>query len=118
MLLPENLDSQFYNHFYHLPDTPDMLYTTHRTRNLIDALARSTYGESFTDVKAVISQKDAVISEKDAALSQKDAIFIQTIIYLYTKKGIGIEEIAQILERDTAFVSEVLAKNQLGQTTV
>lgn len=111
MLLPENLALQFYNHFYHLPDTPDMLYTTHRTRNLIDALARSTYGESFTDVKAVISQKDAVISEKNA-------IFIQTIIYLYTKKGIGIEEIAQILERDTAFVSEVLAKNQLGQTTV
>ena len=53
------------------------------------------------------------IAEQAAALSQKDAALEKTVIRLFSLKNMMAAEIAEVMEQDAAFVTEVLTRNNL-----
>ena len=69
-----------------------MPYITQTSRNLVDALAKQTFGLSVVEM---------------------DNSLVNTIVYLYSQVQLGIEEIAEATKLDVQFVQDTLKKKKL-----
>jgi hypothetical protein len=92
MKLPSQLETQFNEYISKPQKSTDMIYTTQTSRNMVDALAKQTYGKTFTEV--------------DAALAR-------TIVFLFSDMKVSIEQIAEKVEIEVQFVIDVLKKHKL-----
>ena len=69
------------------------------TKNFVDSMTESTYGESFTSVKAETKQLNAVA--------------VKSIVILYKKLKMSVEEIATELELEPEFITKTLKAKRL-----
>ena len=92
MKLPPALETQFNEYISKPQKSTDMIYTTQTSRDTIDALAKQAYGKTFAEYDATITK---------------------TIIRLFSKLKMNIDEIAEFMEIEVKSVYDVLKKHKL-----
>ena len=90
--LPFDLEKQFTEYISKPSKSTDMPYITQTSRNLVDALAKQTFGLSVVEM---------------------DNSLVNTIVYLYSQIQLGIEQIAEVTKLDVQFVEDTLKKKKL-----
>ena len=120
MKLPEDYETAFQTYSSNYYTEQDMSTAPRPSLRLTDTLTQKFFGTTIAEQAAALSQQAAALSQKDAALSQKDAALSQqaaalekTIIRLFSLKKMAAAEIADVMEQDAAFVTEVLTRNNL-----
>lgn len=69
-----------------------MAYITHRTRDMVDAMAKGAFGESVSELKTTVTN---------------------TIVNLYSKMQLSVDEIAEAMGLEAKEVHDVLKKQKL-----
>lgn len=77
----------------------DMPYVTDVTRNLVDSMTLNLFGESYKDLKA----------ERE----KTEKSLINSIVFMYTKSNLTVDEISEILQTDKDFVKQTLKSKKL-----
>jgi hypothetical protein len=90
--LPPDLETQFNEHISKPQNSNDMVYTTQTSRDTVDALAKQAFGQTVTEI---------------------DTALVKTIIILFTKVKMSIDEIAEDTGLQAKFIHDLLKKHKL-----
>jgi hypothetical protein len=90
--LPKFLEAEFKEYIAEPQKSSNKMYTTQTSRDLVDALAKQTYGKTFAEY---------------------DNMMVKTVVFLFTEIKISVEEIAQKIGIEASTVYDVLLKQKL-----
>ena len=121
MKLPPNLEDKFHEEINILNKTKSKEMTLSKsTVKFADTVAKNFYGETVEDVRIKLKEKDSKLKEKDSKLKEKDSklkeldkSLSKSIILLYKRVNMSIEEIAEHLNISNSDVTEILIKNRV-----
>ncbi len=114
MKLPPLLEKKFEKEVIQtkIKNNSDMIQVSQSTKNLVNAYEREVYGETMEETKAKIKAAEVEIKAAEVEIKQMDKQRIKSIILLYTRVDMPIEEIAEHLEISEEVIRQILIKNQ------
>ncbi len=110
--LPFLLEQKFEKEVIHskLKNNSDMVQVSQTTKNLVNAFAKDVYGESVEEAR---EKTKNVEKELKKELKQMDEKLTKSIILLYTKVDMSIEDIAEHLNFSSDAIKLILRQSKI-----